>query len=268
MGIFLLLWPALWTLWVAADGLPDLHVLLVFIAGTALLRSAGCVINDYVDRHLDAQVSRTKNRPLARGEVAPRTALLLAGALLAVAFLLALSLNAAVWLMAISALLFVIPYPYMKRWHHYPQAFLGVAFAWGVLMAWVAQTNSFPSLEAWLIYFATVCWVIAYDTMYALADREDDEKAGIKSTAIVFGSWSRPVIAVLQALALSLLIMLGQLGQLGMPYHLGLLAAGGLAVYQQRLLGQAEGAAFIRAFNNNAWLGLLIFVGLVADKWS
>ena len=266
VGFFLLLWPVLWTLWIAADGQPDSQVLLVFVLGVVLLRSAGCVINDYVDRHLDAQVSRTRGRPLASGEIKPRQALALSGILLALAFLLVLTLSLPTQLMAVAALLFIIPYPYMKRLHHYPQAYLGASFAWGVLMAWVAQTNSFPTLPVWLIYFSTVAWALAYDTMYALADYADDKKAGIKSTAIAFGSWVRFAIAGLQVLTLVLLSTLGMVAQLGLFYELGLLAAAGLAVYQQYLLGRADNQAYLRAFANNAWFGLVVFAGLFADK--
>lgn len=266
VGIFLLLWPVFWTLWVAADGHPTPHIVLVFVAGVVLLRSAGCVINDYADRHLDTQVSRTKHRPLASGEIKAGAALLLAAVLLLLAFLLVLRLNLATQLMAVAALLFVIPYPYMKRWHHYPQAYLGAAFAWGVLMAWVAQTNSFPTLPAWLIYFATVSWVMAYDTMYALADYKDDKKAGIKSTAIAFGAWARLVIAAFQVLSLVLLGALGIVSHLGGFYLLGMLVAVGLAIYQHYLLAQNNEHACIRAFSNNVWLGLAIFVGLLLDK--
>ena len=265
-GIFLLLWPVLWTLWLASDGRPDPLVLSVFVAGVILLRSAGCAINDYADRHLDAQVRRTRHRPLATGELEPRQAFLTAGVLLLAAFLSVMILDWLTQLMAVAALLFVIPYPYMKRLHHYPQVYLGAAFAWGVLMAWVAQTGSFPTLPVWLIYCATVSWTVAYDTMYALADYEDDIKVGIKSTAIAFGSQVRLVIAVLQIVTLIVLAVLGVLARLGLFYEIGLLAAAILAIYQQHLLGRADRSSFIRAFTNNVWFGLAIFAGLVADK--
>ena len=265
-GIFLLLWPVLWTLWLASDGRPDPLVLSVFVVGVILLRSAGCAINDYADRHLDAQVRRTRHRPLATGELEPRQAFLTAGVLLLAAFLSVMILDWLTQLMAVAALLFVIPYPYMKRLHHYPQVYLGAAFAWGVLMAWVAQTGSFPTLPVWLIYCATVSWTVAYDTMYALADYEDDIKVGIKSTAIAFGSQVRLVIAVLQIVTLIVLAALGVLARLGLFYEIGLLAAAILAIYQQHLLGRADRSSFIRAFTNNVWFGLAIFAGLVADK--
>ena len=265
-GIFLLLWPVLWTLWLASDGRPDPLVLSVFVAGVILLRSAGCAINDYADRHLDAQVRRTRHRPLAAGELEPRQAFLTAGVLLLVAFLSVMILDWLTQLMAVAALLFVIPYPYMKRLHHYPQVYLGAAFAWGVLMAWVAQTGSFPTLPVWLIYCATVSWTVAYDTKYALADYEDDIKVGIKSTAIAFGSQVRLVIAVLQIVTLIVLAALGVFARLGLFYEIGLLAAAILAIYQQHLLGRADRSSFIRAFTNNVWFGLAIFAGLVADK--
>ena len=269
IGIYLLLWPTLWALWFAAGGVPDARILLIFIAGVVLMRSAGCVINDYADRELDALVERTRGRPLADGRVRPGEALALFGALAALAFALVLLTNRETVLMSFVALALAASYPFMKRIHPLPQAHLGLAFGWAIPMAWVAQMQSFPPLSIWTLYAANTTWVVAYDTMYAMADRDDDVAAGIRSSAILFGAWDRRWIGALQAATLALLFAAGRLEGFGLLFNAGLAAAAGLALYQQRLLGQCKreprAAACLAAFANNGYFGLVVFAGLLAE---
>lgn len=261
IGILLLLWPTLWALWAAAGGVPDLHVLSVFVTGVILMRSAGCVINDFADRHIDPQVRRTRDRPIAAGRVSPREALLLFAVLCLLAFALVLTLNPLAIKLSLVAVGLAAVYPFMKRITHLPQVVLGMAFGWAIPMAFAAQTGSVPKV-AWLMFVVNVVWSVVYDTMYAMADREDDLRAGVKSTAILFGEADRVIIGILQGLMLLGLLFLGQQLQLGLPYHLALLVATGLAVYQQFLIRRREPAACFRAFLNNNWVGAVIFLGI------
>lgn len=265
IGIYLLLWPTLWALWLAGSGNPGRTVFVVFVAGVVLMRAAGCVINDYVDRHLDAQVARTRTRPLASGAVRPPEALALFGLLVATAFALALQLNIQAILMALPALALAVSYPFMKRLHHLPQAHLGAAFGWAIPMAWVAQTADWPPAGAWVMYAATVLWAMAYDTMYAMADREDDLAAGVKSTAILFGERDRPWIAALHAGAIALLAAAGVLFNLGVWYYAGLAAAVTLAARQLWMIRDRDPAACLRAFADNRWFGAAVFAGLFVE---
>lgn len=264
IGIFLLLWPALWALWIAAAGVPPWWVLSVFVLGTALMRSAGCAINDYADRDFDGHVERTAQRPLATGQVKPREALAVFAVLSLVAFGLVLTLNTKTILHSIVAVSLAAVYPFMKRYTHVPQLVLGIAFGWAVPMAFTALQNAVPPV-AWVVFAATVVWALIYDTMYAMVDREDDLQVGIKSTAILFGRFDRAVIAVLQVSMLALLWQAGQMAARGALFDLGLAAAAGLFVYQQWLIRERERPACFRAFLNNHYVGMLVFAGLFID---
>lgn len=265
VGIWLLLWPTLWSLWLASGGRPSQTVFVVFVAGVALMRSAGCVINDYADRELDVLVERTRERPIAAGRVAPNEALALAGALLLLAFLCVLATNRLTILMSFVALALAATYPFVKRVHHLPQVHLGVAFGWAIPMAWAAHTGVFPAATAWVLYLANVCWSVAYDTMYALADRDDDLRVGIKSSAILFGRLDRALIGVFQALFLLLLLAVGSMHDLGAWFYAGVAVAASLAAYQQWLIRERVPKQCLRAFTNNAWLGFAVLAGLFID---
>ncbi len=264
IGIFLLLWPTLWALWIAAEGVPDPGVLTVFVLGVVLMRSAGCVINDYADREIDPRINRTKNRPIAAGRVSPDEAMLLFMALCFSAFLLVLTMNTFTILLSLGGVLLAGIYPFMKRYTHMPQIVLGMAFGWSVPMAFAAQTNNVPKI-AWLIYVVTVLWAVIYDTMYAMADRMDDLKIGVKSTAILFGDADRVIIGILQAMMLFSLYLIGEQAQLGDAYNIAVLLAAVLMVYQQYLIRYRQPSLCISAFLNNNWLGLVIFVGIVTS---
>jgi 4-hydroxybenzoate polyprenyltransferase len=265
IGIFLLLWPALWALWIAAKGTPDPRVLLIFVAGVVLMRSAGCAINDYADRHFDPYVRRTRERPLAAGRVSPPEALVLFAVLSLLAFGLVLLINPlTVWLSLVGVGL-AATYPFIKRFSHLPQLYLGLAFGWAVPMAFAAQTGSVPPV-AWLMFTATVIWAVAYDTLYAMVDREDDLRIGVKSTAILFGYHDRAAVALAHATLLGLLGILGLGEGLGAAYFLGLIAAAGLATYQQYLIRTREPEHCFKAFLNNHWLGAVIFAGIWVDS--
>lgn len=261
IGIFLLLWPTLWALWVAAEGMPDLDVLIVFVLGVVLMRSAGCVINDYADRKVDSRVARTKNRPIATGKVSPDEAILLFIALCLSAFFLVLTMNTFTILLSFGGVALAAIYPFMKRYTHLPQVVLGMAFGWAVPMAFAAQTNHVPKI-AWLIYVATVLWALIYDTMYAMADREDDLKIGVKSTAILFGDADRHIIGVLQGMMLITLYLIGMQAQFSWFYTLALVVSLVLMLYQQYLIRTRNPQQCINAFLNNNWLGLALFLGI------
>jgi 4-hydroxybenzoate polyprenyltransferase len=261
VGIFLLLWPTLWALWVASQGRPDPKVLLVFIAGVALMRSAGCVVNDLADRDFDPHVQRTHNRPLAMGQVRPREALILFLGLSFSAFALVLLLNPLTIALSFGGAFLAATYPFMKRYTHWPQIYLGAAFGWAVPMAFAAQTSTVP-LAAWLLFIATVLWATIYDTFYAMVDREDDLRIGVKSTAILFGNEDRLITAVMQSILLLILLWVGYREGLGLYYYLGLLLAAGLALYQQYLIREREPEQCFRAFLNNNIFGASIFGGI------
>jgi 4-hydroxybenzoate polyprenyltransferase len=236
IGTFLLLWPTLWALWIASHGKPDPLVLFVFIVGTVLMRSAGCAINDYADRDIDAHVQRTRQRPVAAGKVSPREALLVFCVLSLIAFGLVLLLNRLTIYLSFGGALLAAVYPFSKRYTHLPQVVLGMAFAWAVPMAFAAQTDSLPK-EAWLIYVITVVWAVIYDTMYAMADREDDLKIGVKSTAILFGEADKTILFILQLMMFAGLYLLGKQAGLGKAYYLGMGLAALMALYHQYLTG-------------------------------
>lgn len=264
IGILILLWPALWALWIAGNGKPDLSVLIVICLGVVLMRAAGCVINDYADREFDPHVVRTKQRPIASGKVKPKEALVVFVVLCLCAFGLVLLLNAYTILLSFIAVFLAASYPFMKRYTQLPQAYLGIAFGWAVPMAFSAQLNSIPPV-AWVMYLAVVLWALVYDTMYAMVDKQDDLKIGVKSTAILFGAYDRHIIAGFQIIILALLITVGQMAHTGWPYYMGILIAAGLSIYQQKLIFDRDTALCFKAFLNNNWFGLAIFAGLVAD---
>lgn len=262
IGIYLLLWPTLWALWIAGEGKPDLLVVGVFVLGVVLMRSAGCVINDYADRNIDPHVARTRNRPIASGKVTPHEALVLFGVLCVLAFMLVLLMNALTIYLSFAAVALAALYPFMKRYTHLPQVVLGAAFGWAVPMAFAAQTGEVPRV-AWLLFVATVLWTTAYDTMYGMVDRDDDLKIGVKSTAILFGDSDRLVIGVLQLLALGALMLAGQAVMLDGYFNFGLALAAGLSLYQQYLIRERQPDACFKAFLNNHWFGAAVFSGIV-----
>lgn len=266
IGVLLLMWPTLWALWMAAGGVPDWGVLVVFVLGVELMRAAGCIINDFADRRIDPLVARTRARPLATGRVSVTEALTLFVVLCLVSFALVLTMNRLTVLLAIPGLLLAACYPFSKRYTHFPQAILGMAFGWGIPMAFAAQTAAVPPL-AWLLFLANIFWSMAYDTFYAMADRPDDLKIGVKSTAVLFGDWDRAITAVLQVLVLACLWLAGRVAGLGAIYGLGLLAALAISAYEQYLIRERDPQACFRAFLNNTWFGGAVFAGIFLDYW-
>jgi len=264
IGSMLLLWPMYWALWIAGHGRPDILVLIVFTLGVVLMRSAGCVINDYADRKIDPHVSRTKERPLATGQVSSTEALQLFFVLLLISLLLVLLMNTLTLYLSLGAVLLAALYPFTKRHTHLPQIFLGMAFGWAVPMVFAAQTNSVPPL-AWLIFVATVIWAVVYDTMYAMVDRDDDLKIGVKSTAILFGDLDKVLIGFFQLLFFIALIMIGQKAELGTLYFVSIFVALMFAIYHQMLIKDREPAKCMKAFLNNNWLGFAVFIGIAVD---
>jgi len=262
IGIYLLLWPTLWALWIAAEGVPSLGILVVFVLGVALMRSAGCAINDYADRHLDKHVKRTQQRPLTAGHISAKEAIAVFITLALIAFLLVLQLNLATILLSTGALLLAASYPFMKRYHALPQVHLGAAFAWAIPMAFTAINGEAPPLAAWLLFFATLLWTVAYDTYYAMVDRDDDIKVGIKSSAILFGDYDRTIILLCQGIMLVLLLSLGVLLQLGISFYFSLMIVAGLFAWQHHITKAYQREQCLQAFLNNNWVGLIIFVGI------
>lgn len=263
IGIWLLLWPTLWGLWFAAGGMPPLHVLVVFVLGTVLMRAAGCVINDFADRDFDPQVARTRDRPIAAGEIAPSEAIRLFVVLSLIAFGLTTSLhNTQVLLLALPAVATAVIYPFMKRFISLPQAVLGLAFSWGIPMAYAALRPVLPWGEIVLLMLANIAWVIAYDTYYAMTDRADDLKAGVKSSAIWFGRADRVIVLALQFLAITLLATAGIMRGLAPPFYIGLVGAALAAIREWRHTRDRDPARCFQAFLHNNWFGGFIFVGL------
>ena len=264
IGILILLWPTLWAIWLASDGKPDLLVLTVFVLGVVLMRSAGCIINDYADRDFDPHVERTKLRPIAAGKVTPKEAVAVFVVLSLCAFGLVLLLNTYTIFLSFGGAFLAASYPFMKRYTQLPQAYLGIAFGWAVPMAFAAQQNQIPAV-AWVLYLAVMLWALVYDTMYAMVDKDDDLKIGVKSTAILFGAYDRHIMAVLQVVMLGLLITVGLMQHLSWPYYLGLMVAGGLSVYQQVLIFHRNKKKCFQAFLNNNWFGVAVFAGIFLD---
>ncbi|WP_417605703.1 4-hydroxybenzoate octaprenyltransferase [Oceanimonas baumannii] len=266
IGTLLLLWPTLWALWIAANGMPSLWLLVVFVAGVFSMRSAGCVINDYADRHIDGHVKRTHARPLPSGELTERQALGFFALLVGISFVLVLTTNLLTIGLAFAGLFWAALYPFMKRYTHLPQLFLGIAFSWAIPMAFTAADNELPA-GLWLLFAANLTWTVAYDTMYAMVDRDDDLKIGVKSTAILFGRRDKLIVGLLQLATLLLLAAAGGVFELAASFYWGLLVAAGLFVYQQRLIRDRERMPCFRAFLNNNYAGMAIFAGLVLALW-
>jgi 4-hydroxybenzoate polyprenyltransferase len=262
IGLLLLLWPTLWALWIAASGLPSFKLLAIFISGVVLMRSAGCVINDLADRRYDARVTRTRSRPLVTGKVSTRSALCLFTLLSLIAASLLLFLNPLTRWLAVAAIGLAIVYPFMKRYTHLPQLVLGLAFSWGIPMAFAAQTGHVPGI-AWQLFLINVCWAMAYDTMYAMVDRADDKLIGVKSTAILWGRWDTRMIALLHVAMLLLLILLGYELSYNAFYYLGLMATAGVMVYLQYLIKRRVPAQCFQAFLMSQWVGFAVWIGLV-----
>jgi len=264
IGILLLLWPALWGLWFAARGIPDYWILLIFVVGTVLTRSAGCVINDYADRNFDPHVERTRDRPLAAGLIAPAEALALAAALMLLAFVLVLQLNRLTVMLSFGALALAVIYPFLKRVFSLPQAWLGIAFGFAIPMAYAAQLEMVPR-AAWFLMIANMFWAIAYDTEYAMVDRDADRRIGLKSSAILLGRYDVAGVVVAHFVFLSMMAVAGAWYRLGSIYYLGLLAATVLVGYQFTLIRKRDRDGCFRAFLNNNWVGLAIFLGLALE---
>ena len=261
VGVLLLLWPTWWALWIASEGIPPWWTLLVFTAGVWLTRSAGCVINDYADRWLDPQVERTRGRPLARGAVSGREAVLVFAVLMIAAFAMVLTLNRLTVYLSIVGLFLAASYPYLKRYTYLPQVYLGLAFGWGIPMAFAAVQGSVPPV-AWVLYAANILWATAYDTWYAMVDRDDDIRAGSKSTAILFGDLDLVAQGVLYALVFIALWMVGTQGRLGLYYGSALGVAMLLVAWEFRMARHREREACFRAFLHNNWVGAVVFAGI------
>lgn len=265
IGVYLLLWQTLWGLWFAADGTPSLHNVVVFILGVVAMRSAGCIINDYADRHLDGHVKRTRDRPLATGRISIREALTLAAALVLLSFILVLTTNLTTIIWSLGAVGLAALYPFMKRHTHLPQLFLGLAFSWAIPMAYAAEGQPISPVT-WVLFLSAVAWIMAYDTLYAMVDRDDDLKIGIKSTAILFGDGDRLAVGVLQGLFLVGMALAGNMTDSGPLYYLGLAAALGCFAWQHWLIRNRERMPCFAAFLHNHWVGLAIFLGVLADQ--
>jgi len=263
IGSLLLLWPALWALWLSANGRPNPHIVVVFVLGVFVMRSAGCVINDYADRDFDPHVERTRDRPLAARRVQPREALALFGALMLVALALVLTLNRLTLLLALAGALLATLYPFMKRFTYLPQVHLGLAFSWSIPMAYAAHTGGVPPV-AWLLLIGNLIWTVAYDTIYAMVDRDDDLRVGVKSTAILFGELDRAFIAGMQVAVLVVLGLAAQQLALGRAFDAALLGVAALFAWQQWLIRDRDRDACFRAFLNNNWVGAAVFAGIVA----
>ncbi|WP_166266609.1 4-hydroxybenzoate octaprenyltransferase [Marinobacter caseinilyticus] len=267
IGTLLLLWPTYWALWLAADGMPSAANVFIFTLGVFLMRAAGCAINDFADRKIDGHVKRTKDRPLASGRVKPFEAVALFLGLALLAFVLVVVFtNTLTLYLSFGGLVLAFIYPFMKRHTHLPQLFLGAAFSWAIPMAWAAEAGEVTKL-AWLLFTANLLWTVAYDTVYAIVDRDDDIKIGVKSTAILFGDADRAIVATLQSLVILVLIMVGHQAGLGAAYYVGVVVMACLFVFQQHLIRHRQREACFKAFLNNNWAGLAVFLGLLVDAF-
>lgn len=265
IGIWLLLWPVLWALWLSSEGRPDPHVFIVFVLGVVLTRCAGCAMNDFADRNFDRHVARTRDRPLVTGQVDPLEALALCAGFGLIALGLAMTLNRLTQLFTLAGAVLVLTYPFMKRFFPIPQFYLGVAFTWSVPMAFVAHTATIPPRLAWVLFLAGLLWTMAYDTMYAMADREDDRKLGIHSSAILFGDADRFIVGVMQLMSLLALWLVGRDLKLGLWYGLGLACAAIFALYEQLLIRERKPEQCVRAFLNNNYFGMSVFIGIALE---
>lgn len=265
IGSLLLLWPTYWALWIAGDGSPGIANIIIFTLGVFFMRAAGCAINDFADRDWDRHVKRTKDRPLTTGRIQAWEAVALFVGLCLVSFLMVvLCTNTLTLYLSFGGALLAFIYPFMKRYTHLPQLFLGAAFSWAIPMAWAAEANELSQIT-WLLFTANVLWTVAYDTLYAMVDRDDDLKIGIKSTAILFGDADRTIIGLIQAMVVVVLILVGSRAELGTFYYLGLTGMASLFVYQQYLARERERNACFKAFLNNNWAGFSVFLGLIID---
>lgn len=264
IGTYLLLWPTYWALWIAQEGMPSYHLLVVFTLGVFIMRSAGCVINDFADRKVDGQVKRTENRPLVSGAITTTEALVLFFFLILNALVLVLTLQTYTIMLSFVAVFLAVIYPFMKRYTHLPQIFLGAAFSWGMIMAFAESTGEIPPV-AWLLFTANLCWTVAYDTMYAMVDRDDDLKVGVKSTAILFGAFDKRIIMFLQLITLALLLVIGDILAFGWPYQLSLVICAGLFTYQQFLIAGRDRDKCFNAFLHNHFVGLVVFLGIFIE---
>lgn len=267
IGILLLLWPTLWAIWISGAGNPSVRVSFIFCLGVVLMRSAGCVINDIADRKIDGHVERTKNRPLATKKITLPEALITFAILIGLAFILVLFTNRFTILLSFGAAAIACTYPFMKRYTYLPQVVLGAAFAWCIPMSFAAHLNEIPAY-AWLIYTATLIWTVAYDTIYAMIDRDDDLKIGVKSTAILFGENDKAMIAVLQILTLTCLVLLGSQLNFNNYYYSSLVVVAGLFWYQQQLIKRRSKKGCLKAFLNNNWVGMAVFVGILLHYFT
>ena len=266
IGILLLLWPTLWALWLSSRGHPSWEIVWIFILGTVLMRSAGCAINDYADRHFDGRVARTRDRPLAAGLIKPNEALIVAALLTLAAFGLVLQLNRLTILLSVAAVVIAATYPFTKRFFVLPQAYLGIAFGFGIPMAFAAQTDRVPAVAWWLL-LANVFWALAYDTEYAMVDREDDRKISIKTSAITFGRHDVTAVMICHAMFLLILAWIGWRYALGIYFFAGLLLAAGLAATHYQMIRDRDPESCFRAFRKNNWIGAMVFASLVASFW-
>ncbi len=264
IGTYLLLWPTYWALWIASDGFPSIHLLVVFSLGVFVMRSAGCVINDFADRRVDGQVKRTSQRPLVSGAMTSQEALILFVSLILVALALVLTLSTYTIVLSGIALLLAASYPFMKRYTHFPQVVLGTAFGWGMIMAFAETRGEIPDF-AWILFAANVSWTVAYDTLYAMVDRDDDIVIGIKSTAVLFGRFDKTIVLLLQLLTLFLLYSVGEILAFGWPYQLSLVICAGLFTYQQYLVTHRERDRCFQAFLHNHFVGLVMFAGIYVE---
>ncbi|EFE53458.1 4-hydroxybenzoate polyprenyl transferase [Providencia rettgeri DSM 1131] len=261
IGSLLLLWPTYWALWIAAQGTPSLHLLIVFTAGVFFMRAAGCVINDFADRHFDGHVERTKHRPLPSGDVTEKEAKILFASLVGLSFLLVLTLNSMTIWLSVAGLALAWVYPFVKRVSNLPQVVLGAAFGWSIPMSFSAVGETLP-VVCWLLFLVNIIWSVIYDTQYAMVDRDDDLKIGVKSTAILFGQYDKLIIGLLQLLMVGLLLVIGSLAGLGTLYYISLVLVAGLFIYQQQLMVNRERAPCFKAFMNNNFVGLILFIGI------
>ncbi|WP_395496593.1 4-hydroxybenzoate octaprenyltransferase [Arsenophonus endosymbiont of Lipoptena cervi] len=264
IGIFLLLWPTYWSLWLASKGLPDLFILLVFTIGVFLMRTAGCVINDIIDRNIDSYVFRTRDRPIANGDVTEKEAKILFFLLIFLSFMLVLILNKMVIFLSFIGFLLTLIYPFIKRFSYFPQVILGITCGWSVPMAYMAVNQSF-SVECWLLFLVNIIWSIIYDTEYAMIDRNDDIKIGIKSTAIIFSKFDKLIICFLQIIMVLLLVYIGYYLNLELPYFISLILVSILFIYQQKLISNCQPSLYFKAFMNNNYVGFILFIGILLN---
>ncbi|KAB7899046.1 4-hydroxybenzoate octaprenyltransferase [Rouxiella sp. S1S-2] len=262
IGSLLLMWPTLWALWLASGGMPPLKILIVFVLGVFFMRAAGCVINDYADRKVDGHVKRTAGRPLPSGAITSRQAKMLFGALVLLSFCLVLLLNGKTILLSLGGLALAWIYPFVKRVSNLPQVVLGAAFGWAIPMAYMAVSEAVP-LSCWLLFLANICWTVAYDTQYAMVDRDDDLRIGVKSTAILFGRYDNLINGLLQLAMLALMATVGHLNQLGAPFYWSLLLAACLFVHQQKITAKRQREQCFQAFRNNNYVGMVMFIGIL-----